>query len=205
MMSIIKQGLLLRLFFTSVIAFVSFLGDLGLHYGKTEIVRAISDNLTHAIVGGATWALILVLFKKSVIENIENVIICFFMSSFIDIDHFIAASSWDINDATHLRHRPFLHCTTIPIFLWGLMSFLYKITHASKWITYGTMILASFLSHHVRDGNRRGLWFWPFGSTQPIPYYLYIVICILLPYTLQLLMSWQLSKDDDITSSINVV
>lgn len=92
-----RQGLLLRVFLTSLIGLVSFLGDKGLQNGKSEIVRAISDNLTHATVGGITWTLVLVLSKKSVVDNLGSIVICFFMSSLIDIDHFITAGSWDIN------------------------------------------------------------------------------------------------------------
>lgn len=96
-MSVFRTGFALRLFLTSLIGFVSFLGDKGLQNGKTEIVRAISDNLTHATVGGLTWTLVLLLSKKSVVNNIDNVIACFFVSSFIDADHFISAGSWDIH------------------------------------------------------------------------------------------------------------
>lgn len=92
-----KQGIMLRFFLTSLIGFVSFLGDKGLQRGKTEIVRAISDNLTHATVGGITWTLVVVSAKKSVVENFSRILACFLMSSLIDVDHFIAAGSWDIN------------------------------------------------------------------------------------------------------------
>lgn len=92
-----KQGLIFRLFLTSLIGFVSFLGDKGLQNGKTEIVRAISDNLTHATVGGITWTLVVVLTKKSILDNLTRIVACFLMASLIDVDHFIAAGSWDIN------------------------------------------------------------------------------------------------------------
>lgn len=65
--------------------------------------------------------------------------------------------------------------------------------------------MASFMSHHVRDGNRRGLWFWPFGSTQPIPYYLYLSICMVLPYFIQWIMNMQLPKDADALTYVNIV
>ena len=104
----IKQGFVLRAFLTSLIGLVSFLGDKGLQNGKSEIVRAISDNLTHATVGGITWALVLILSKKSVLENVGSVIVCFFMSSLIDVDHFITAGSWDINVSNKcLMYLPF--------------------------------------------------------------------------------------------------
>ena len=82
---------------TILIALVSYIGDKFLQNGKTEVIRAISDNFTHASVGGLTWALVLVLSKKSILNNIKNVMVCFWISSLIDIDHFIEAGSWNID------------------------------------------------------------------------------------------------------------
>ncbi|XP_064214056.1 transmembrane protein 267 [Tribolium castaneum] len=39
----------------------------------------------------------------------------------------------------------------------------------------------SFVSHHTRDATRRGFWFYPFGSTPPIPYFLYVGMTCFLP------------------------
>ncbi|XP_014219507.1 transmembrane protein 267 [Copidosoma floridanum] len=191
----LQQRFVLQAFLTSLIGFVSYTGDVGLQNGKTEIVRALSDNLTHATVGGITWALVIIISKKSAFEYLRSIIICFLMSSLIDVDHFIAAESMDINDATHLKYRPFLHCTTIPIVLWAVMNVIAKLTSSTNLIICSWMIFGSFLSHHIRDGNRRGLWFWPFGSTRPIPYYMYISVSMALPYCMQWIMDWQLSKD----------
>lgn len=44
------------------------------------------------------------------------------------------------------------------------------------------MFVVAVISHHLRDGNRRGLWFWPFGSTPPLPYWLYISCTVALPF-----------------------
>lgn len=49
-------------------------------------------------------------------------------------------------------------------------------------IRYGWLLWTVFSSHHVRDANRRGLWFYPFGSTPPISNFNYILITIILPY-----------------------
>ena len=47
------------------------------------------------------------------------------------------------------------------------------------------MFVVAVISHHLRDGNRRGLWFWPFGSTPPLPYWLYISCTVALPFFLK--------------------
>ena len=50
--------------------------------------------------------------------------------------------------------------------------------------------LTAVLSHHIRDANRRGLWFWPFGSTPPIvPDILYMTLISMIP-----LLVWQIKK-----------
>ena len=38
------------------------------------------------------------------------------------------------------------------------------------------------ISHHLHDGNRRGLCFWPLGSTPPLPYWIYICCIVALPF-----------------------
>lgn len=87
-----------------------------------------------------------------------------------------------------MQKRPFLHCTTIPIVLWVIFILLSHAFHSPALEHVSWVILAAFLSHHIRDGTRRGLWFCPFGSTRPIPYYLYVSLCMLLPYVLHWLM-----------------
>ncbi|XP_070164373.1 transmembrane protein 267 isoform X1 [Polyergus mexicanus] len=178
-----------RALLTSAIGGCSILGDYGLRYGKNESERAVFDNMTHATVGGLTWTLIVVLSHKPLVRSLSSIFSCFLLASFIDLDHFIAAHSWHIHDATHLQKRPFLHCTTVPIILWVLFISLSKIFHSPILEHTSWVILASFLSHHIRDGTRRGLWFYPFGSTRPIPYYLYVSLCMFLPYILYWLMS----------------
>ncbi|EFN79348.1 transmembrane protein 267 isoform X2 [Harpegnathos saltator] len=88
------------------------------------------------------------------------------------------------DDATHLEKRPFLHCTTVPIVLWIFLILLSSVFHSLKLQQASWIVLAAFLSHHIRDGTRRGLWFCPFGSTRPLPYYLYVSLCMSLPYLL---------------------
>ncbi|XP_020283771.1 transmembrane protein 267 [Pseudomyrmex gracilis] len=192
----------LRALVTCAIGACSIIGDFALKYGKTELERALFDNMTHATVGGLTWMLIVILSRKPVARNLTSVFSCFLLASLIDVDHFIAARSWHIHDATHLQKRPFLHCTTIPILLWILFISLSSIFHSPVLEHTSWLILAAFLSHHIRDGTRRGLWFCPFGSTRPIPYYLYLSLCMFLPYALYWLMSlhtFARKSDDSIT------
>lgn len=43
------------------------------------------------------------------------------------------------------------------------------------------IVFIAWSTHHVRDATRRGLWFVPFGSTRPLPHWLYISVILLCP------------------------
>ncbi|XP_026674489.1 uncharacterized protein LOC108631175 isoform X2 [Ceratina calcarata] len=101
-MFLLKTDMFLRLALTGAIGICSIIGDQGLKYGKTAAARAIFDNVTHAIVGGLSWAIILNLSKKSLVQNFSSIVWCFALSSFIDVDHFIAACSWRLSEVNEL-------------------------------------------------------------------------------------------------------
>lgn len=102
-----KRDVLSRVILTAAIGICSFIGDQGLKDGKSEVSRAIFDNATHAIVGGLTWAVVLNLSKKSLVQNFSSIFWCFFLSSFIDVDHFIAACSWKLSVSDIITCYPF--------------------------------------------------------------------------------------------------
>ena len=91
--------------------------------------------------------------------------------------------SWNVlfQKALSLSHRPVLHNTTIIIpvvlglYIIGLFS-SHQILKRLPWIT-----ALSWLSHHIRDASRRGLWFAPLGSTPPLPQWMYITLTLILP------------------------
>lgn len=93
---ILEGMLILRVIITSLIGIASYVGD-RLLQDKSEVIRALSDNFTHATVGGLTWSLILILSKKSIFNNISSVVLCFLIASFVDVDHFLAAGSWKLH------------------------------------------------------------------------------------------------------------
>ena len=51
-----------------------------------------------------------------------------------------------------------------------------------KWLIDGIMLsFTAIITHHLRDALRRGLWFWPFGSTEPLSLPMYIIVMISVP------------------------
>lgn len=152
---------------------------------KNNVLRSIADNTGHGTVALVSWCAVRGvdgINKKNVIE----MIFCAVIACAIDLDHFISAKSFRLKDALSLQHRPPLHSTSILIPIFLLLTTI-SIYYPSTW-TLHFLVTVSFVSHHVRDGHRRGLWFWPFGSTPPIPYWLYLVIITTLPAVITLIM-----------------
>lgn len=80
-----------------LIGIISITGDTIIKNSDDIVIRAISDNLTHGLVAGISWLLIIVINQHSIIKNIPSIALCTAMSSFIDVDHFIEARSWRLN------------------------------------------------------------------------------------------------------------
>lgn len=48
-------------------------------------------------------------------------------------------------------------------------------------LKFGTLLIACVISHQIRDGIHHGLWFQPIGTTPVIPYWIYVVVTLVLP------------------------
>lgn len=147
--------------------------------------RALTDNVAHGVIAIISWLIVVgVQTRKDIIEGI----VCGVMALAIDIDHFIAAGSLSLKGALSLRNRPFLHTTTIvPVVAPILQVWIAQNIPPLKLLPF--MFTVAILSHHLRDGQRRGLWFWPLGSSPPLPYWLYITCELLLPYVVTQMIS----------------
>nr|XP_056704733.1 transmembrane protein 267 [Euleptes europaea] len=147
---------------------------------QNDWLRAISDNSVHGVVGLWSWAIVIGLKKKS---DFSEVFFAGFLSSVIDMDHFILAGSFSLKAAVTLPQRPFLHCSTvIPVVCLMLKFIMHLFKLKDSWCFLPWMLFISWTSHHVRDGIRHGLWICPFGKTAPLPYWLYVAITASLPH-----------------------
>ena len=76
---------------------VSVLGDHLLFSLENSILKAISDNTTHILIGVISWFIIIYKVKTSLSGNIKTslgeLVVSGAISSLIDIDHFILARS----------------------------------------------------------------------------------------------------------------
>nr|CAD7259557.1 unnamed protein product [Timema shepardi] len=93
-----------------------------------------------------------------------------------------------VQDAVGLNSRPFLHCTSVPLTICVVVIVLSHVLGWSTLVRITWLVLAALLSHHIRDGTRRGLWMWPFGSTPIIPYSLYVGAMMALPHIIGLVL-----------------
>ncbi|CAN7989267.1 unnamed protein product [Ixodes hexagonus] len=143
-------------------------------------LRAAADNVTHGLIGVICWAAVCgpSLFPASVRESI----LCGLIASAVDIDHFLAAASLKIEDATSLRSRPFLHCTSIVMVTILTVMLVARLTGQLQLYHLTLMASVAVTSHHLRDSLRRGLWLWPYGSTPPVKigFYYAGLACVVL-------------------------
>ncbi|SFD00843.1 hypothetical protein SAMN05421780_11917 [Flexibacter flexilis DSM 6793] len=132
---------------------------------------ALYDGVVHGLVG----VIILLPFFKE--YNLYNFSLIFFISTIIDIDHFILAGSFSVSDAINLPMRPITHSITFAL-IFGFWVFIFFRTQPFVfWIVF-----AALTSHVVRDASSGlTLIFYPF-SISKIPYFSYLLVEILLLY-----------------------
>lgn len=90
-------------------------------------------------------------------------------------------------DATNLKRRPFLHCSTLPLVACSFLLLIGYVLRTDLCKRGALIIFTAFASHHLRDATRRGFWFYPFGSTPPIPYYCYVAATTVIPYIIAMM------------------
>ncbi|XP_050304210.1 transmembrane protein 267 [Anthonomus grandis grandis] len=182
---IVVNGLL-----TVSVALVAILGDHLTNVAPVATIKALADNLTHLVIGALCWSIFCVYSKHTINIsqwNVLEIISCAVLSSAIDVDHFVAAKSIFLKDATKLKTRPLLHCSSIPVVLFLTLVLFSYMLHNPLIKKWGLIVLTAFSTHHIRDGTRRGLWFYPIGNTPPLPYYLYIGLSCFIPYFMVIL------------------
>ncbi|KAG1702164.1 hypothetical protein DVH05_009955 [Phytophthora capsici] len=158
-----------------------------------KLLRHFVDSAAHGSVAFCCWAVFLLQIEKysestdSTCSSWGFLKKCFFngiTGSLLDIDHFIAAGALSLAGATHLKGRPFGHAVTFIIVVALLVSRYSRKVQARERRYRVCFIVVAWFSHQLRDGMRLGLWFWPFGSTPPINYFLYLIMEESLPFVM---------------------
>ena len=151
-----------------------------------RLFKALMDNSSHLLVGVLSWCII----SYPKLKFYETLAVGFF-SSIIDIDHFISAKSFQLLDAISLANRPFLH-NSLTLSLINLGLFFYIIIFLPSNIDWALIFFISWFSHHIRDANRRGMWFGSVYTSSPISDRSYLLIIMLLPLVFRYVRSCDL-------------
>jgi len=145
-------------------------------------LRRILDNSGHFLTAAILWATVRLIHGFSLSDRLVTLesFTCGLLASIIDIDHAFFIKSVAPNPL-YLTYRPILHCSTLMLVI-VLIFLLMSISSRLWWLhSLSFMCLISWSSHHLRDSLRRGLWFWPIGTTKSLNYQLYLVILVLIP------------------------
>lgn len=165
--------------------------------------RMITDSLTHGLVGFFSWAIVIdlrPLTSTPWVKGLFQCMICMGLAMFVDVDHVIMARSLNPHDLISLPHRPHFHATTIIIPIATILWVLGDVYKDSFFSILCPIFVTAWLSHHIRDATRRGLWFPPFGSTPPLSPSLYVIILMIFP--LIMMLFWRMSRSDIIQTSV---
>ena len=146
---------------------------------KENLLRALMDNASHGLIGLISW--LVVSYPNT---DIYELIASGAIASFIDLDHFISARSLYLSDATSLSTRPFLHNSLTMIILNVIIYAGLSVFYPEKRY-WAVLFFVSWFSHHVRDANRRGLWFGPIYTTSPLKKPVYFGLIALAPLALR--------------------
>ncbi|KAH9583724.1 GPN-loop GTPase 3, variant 2 [Schistosoma haematobium] len=137
------------------------------------------ETLTHGLTGSMFWLCCLISingkldlyttgYRKNIIMTLESCFWAAFGAILPDIDHFIASGSTSIELARQLPGRPFLHWAGLYLLIYTLLIIgLFFISYPiclkfNRFFTiFWCFIFIPFISHIIRDANKRGLWLWP--------------------------------------------
>ncbi|OWF50613.1 transmembrane protein 267-like [Mizuhopecten yessoensis] len=170
--------------------------------------RIFTDSLTHGLVGFFSWAIVIDLRPPTSdqwVKGFVQCIICMGLAMLVDVDHVIAARSINLHDLTSLPSRPHFHATTIIIPIAVILWTLGDVYRDSFFGLLCPLFIVAWLSHHIRDAARRGLWLPPFGSTPVLSQSLYIVTLMALPLVVWFLLRISKSKivQTDVTVAVD--
>ncbi|RWS28293.1 transmembrane protein C5orf28-like protein [Leptotrombidium deliense] len=170
-----------------VLVFLNLFGDYLLTLSpvndKILAFRAVGDNATHGAIAAISWFMVSVLKHAPLFDktSLTNCSLCLIFACIIDVDHFIAARSFNLKDAVRLNARPPLHCTSVILALILLMFIVAVFFVNLKVITISCLLFVAVITHHLRDALRRGLWIYPFTDELPITYSLYLCLLFVIP------------------------
>ncbi|CAM9617294.1 unnamed protein product [Laminaria digitata] len=110
------------------------------------------------------------------------------IGSLLDVDHFLAAGSFRLSQATGLSNRPWCH-SVVALFVAALVTSILTYNRRAA-----AAVFSAGASHQLRDATRRGLWLYPprGPKTPPLRYPVYLLAQALLPLVVALYLRWDI-------------
>ncbi|XP_023949938.1 transmembrane protein 267 [Bicyclus anynana] len=185
---------LLSIILTLSICGAAYMGDyivFNSKYSSNQMFRAFADTSVHGVIGLLS-ALLFFSHGMNVTTQawVCNTLICFLVSAFIDIDHVIVAKSFNLKDIANVNRRGMFHDTSFCTIMSSILLAFSHFTRKQNIYLLTYMIILAFTSHHIRDGNRRGIWFYPYAHTQPLGKCVYVFLICVLPSFLAFIFNY---------------
>ena len=141
-----------------------------------RVYWVLLDPIVHALLALIVTSPLLS-HKEIAAQPIRWLLIAGLAAILIDLDHFVAAHSFSINDALHLPARPAIHSLLFALVCaLGVYAF-------TKNALIGWLLFLALLSHILRDAVWGGVpFFWPLPITLElsVPAYYAAQICLCL-------------------------
>lgn len=157
---------------------------------SAKISRCLLDTSCHAGIAALIWLGTINLGRRrlrfndvdmshmlhiqtilALLKEYKEVALSLFIGSAVDIDHFIAAGSMSLTDATHLQSRPLGHMVLSALLAAFAALFLsclclsrtirFPSAKSVEWYwckRYALLTFSAYIAHLLRDSVRRGLW-----------------------------------------------
>lgn len=166
---------------------------------------ALVDSSTHGLMSAAGWIAVELQVALPLRGKFLRVLLATALACAVDVDHFLAAGSVHLTEATSLSTRPLGHSTFLAVV--AVLAICACVGLKQGIVPFWTpwMCLCAWISHHARDSFRRGFSFWPLMDSTPIPYWAYIFAEWCLPVLIATAINIQRPKVRSTPASILTV
>ncbi|ETV78415.1 hypothetical protein H257_07963 [Aphanomyces astaci] len=190
---------------STLLVVLCIVSDLLLHrrpcFHDSRLFWGLVDNATHSTVSLLAWTIAshVSMFPHRMVPEALCAVAA---GSLLDADHFLAAHAISLRAATSLDARPWGHSVT---FIIVVAAVAWMVLPAKFNQRGAALLFVCLTSHQLRDAFRRGLWFAPFGSTPALPYWLYLVLEVLVPVGVgSWLLRWSLRRCTPLNSTSSI-
>lgn len=148
------------------------------HIISNSLLIAMTDSFVHAFIA---FLIIVPFFLDRSPLPITLLVIAITFCILLDLDHIIAAGSFNLQALLSLPMRPYSHSIVFGTIIAGIVSLFYLKNQMWKFAFY--IVAISLISHVLRDGCESNLtpWAFPFKSF-PIPSYIMFLFFISSSY-----------------------